>query len=101
MAGRVLSAKLWTVPSMSPPVSVMAIEAASSAPLAATALVVGASLAGGLVVLGVLVVVVVPSGSLKTVKMLSPSVSPKSISGAKLTNGSGSCTMIELRLKEV
>ena len=44
MAGRVESAKLWTVPSMSLPVSVIEIEAASSAPLAETVSVEGASL---------------------------------------------------------
>ncbi len=53
MAGRVESAKLWTVPSMSLPVSVPAIEAASSRPLAATVSLVGASLSGSTVMVAV------------------------------------------------
>ncbi len=53
MAGRPDSAKLWTVPSMSPPVSVTAMAAASSAPLAEALLVTGASLTGVTVMVAV------------------------------------------------
>ncbi len=53
LAGRVESAKLCTVPSRSLPLSVMAIEAASSAPLVAAALLEGASLSGSTVMVAV------------------------------------------------